>query len=643
MQILDVVLYSRVGQTRVVQFQPGRLNVISGDSKAGKSALIEIVRYCLGSSDFRVPAGVIADKVSWYGLRLQLPSGQAFVARQAPTPPRRVSTATLLRLGRDVGIPTWGDVVANTNIESAILALEEAIGLGDNETVVPGTGSRPSFRVTLSHALFFCVQRQGEIANQEILFHRQAEDFVPTAIRDSLPYLLGVLPDDYFRLRDRLTELRAELQALQLRESRLARQTFQLRTAALTLLAQALDAGLLQSRTWDDSTTPEDLRSKLAEALAQPPDELDKLLAETPAYDALLRERRDLVADFQSLQRTRELITEMLAGDAGFAEALQIHADYLEHVSDIPVDAVSSSCPLCLQEVPDREPSLAEVREDLSSVVAGLHVAAPERPRLRRALGDVDVRQEAIRASLSELDVSITAFARQSREADRIRRLFSDQSYVRGAIDQFLNATADDASASHTEMTNRVRALSATIESVERQIGYEAIRETMVSVLNVVGSDIARAARFLGLEYSDHPIRIDLGRLTVVADTKDGPVPLTRMGSGANWVGYHLATYLALQKFFTEANRPVPGFILLDQPSQVFYPPEELDADGVVLSQEDRVAVERMYELMKQEVNSLRGRLQIITMDHENPDRPGRPSVVAEEWRHGTKLIPADW
>ena len=69
----------------------------------------------------------------------------------------------------------------------------------------------------------------------------------------------------------------------------------------------------------------------------------------------------------------------------------------------------------------------------------------------------------------------------------------------------------------------------------------------------------------------------------------DGPVPLFRMGSGENWVGYHVLAHLGLHKWFRQKGRPVPGFIIFDQPSQAHYPPEK-DAEGSIdgLGDEDQ-------------------------------------------------------
>jgi hypothetical protein len=52
-------------------------------------------------------------------------------------------------------------------------------------------------------------------------------------------------------------------------------------------------------------------------------------------------------------------------------------------------------------------------------------------------------------------------------------------------------------------------------------------------------------AAHLGLEHSNHPLRFDIARLTLMSDTPDGPVAMRRVGGGENWVGHHLVVHLA--------------------------------------------------------------------------------------------------
>jgi hypothetical protein len=82
MQISQIVLYSQTGKTRTVHFRLGALNVVTGISASGKSALLHIVEYCLGRGTSTVPEGVISGSVDWFAVLLQLANQQAFIARR---------------------------------------------------------------------------------------------------------------------------------------------------------------------------------------------------------------------------------------------------------------------------------------------------------------------------------------------------------------------------------------------------------------------------------------------------------------------------------------------------------------------------------------------------------------------------------
>ncbi len=61
-QVLKVILWSKAGfPPRIVNFEPGMVNVISGSSKTGKSAVIPIIDYCLASGKCSIPVGTIRD------------------------------------------------------------------------------------------------------------------------------------------------------------------------------------------------------------------------------------------------------------------------------------------------------------------------------------------------------------------------------------------------------------------------------------------------------------------------------------------------------------------------------------------------------------------------------------------------------
>ena len=74
---------------RVIEFLPGKINVITGESATGKSTLTWIVDYCLGSDKCSIPVGLIREVTGWFGLHLQLANTEMIVARRNPGDHRR--------------------------------------------------------------------------------------------------------------------------------------------------------------------------------------------------------------------------------------------------------------------------------------------------------------------------------------------------------------------------------------------------------------------------------------------------------------------------------------------------------------------------------------------------------------------------
>lgn len=75
MQIKAIVLYGKNGQKRILPFNTGEVNIITGKSKTGKSVIGDIIDYCFGGSSCNIAEGFVRECVEWYGLQLiHLPS-----------------------------------------------------------------------------------------------------------------------------------------------------------------------------------------------------------------------------------------------------------------------------------------------------------------------------------------------------------------------------------------------------------------------------------------------------------------------------------------------------------------------------------------------------------------------------------------
>src|SRR4051812_47836874 len=113
MQIKSIVLYNKAGAIRLVNFNLGAMSVVTGASKTGKSALIEIVDYCLGRESCTIPMGVIRDTVSWFAILLQFPTSQLFIARQPPPDGAQYQSEIFVQAGTDIQVPKFSELANN--------------------------------------------------------------------------------------------------------------------------------------------------------------------------------------------------------------------------------------------------------------------------------------------------------------------------------------------------------------------------------------------------------------------------------------------------------------------------------------------------------------------------------------------------
>jgi hypothetical protein len=647
-QLKAIALWNAEGARRTLEFEPSSLNIITGEAKAGKSALLEIVEFCLGRRTVSLPEGVLTRTVRWYGLLLGTDSQSVFVGRPGPTEGQAtVSRAQLEIGGPELGFPSFEELEANADAEAVTDYLTRLCGIGDYENVpTRPTATRPPLRPTIRHASLLCFQRQNEIANPRQLFHRQDEDFMPQAIKDTLPYFLGAVDREAPTLRSRLTALRRERRVAEKDLERAQEIEARGPERGAALLAEALDLGLL-TRAEEDAD-PDALLRRALGAPSEPTN--DEVEDATPEYRLLAERSQRLTVDLRALADRAEILRQRNADQGDYQTELREQAARLETLGILPETGEGDAhhCPVCGSAIEQADATVEALAQSASETRAELDGALSAAPGRRQALADLEERARGMRQELRDVHSGLSALAADRAEIEQFRETAMARAYVKGRIAQYFESTEQAVDLPQGDLTAQVADLSEQINSLEAALDPENERDQVASRLNVIADDMSVWADQLELEHAAGRARIDPVRLSVVVDTEEGPIPLERMGSASNWVGYHLISHLGLHRWFAAHERPVPRFLMLDQPTQAFYPPEAdratlTDVDTGELSDDDRVSVEAMFALMHRFVTDLAPGMQIIVMDHANlPDKWFQDSIL-EVWRNGRKLVPADW
>ena len=646
MNLLSIILYGTNGEQRIVEFRPGELNIVTGWSRTGKSALLDIIEFCLGRDTLTMPFGPITDTVAWYAVVVQLPTTRAFVARPAPAAGRASTQQAMLEIGAQIEPLDFESLRVNTDSDAVREQLGRRIGIGENLHVPSSEALRMPLAAHLGHALWLCLQGQGEIANRTQLFHRQSERGIDDALRDTLPYFLGAVPADQALKRQRLNEARRGLRRLRAELATAEQINADISIDLRALLNEAHARGLTERNDLDEAS---EIVAALTAALhigaPDPRHELDP----DPRVEqrrTMERDRDGLRSALREIAEQRALFNEQARDESGYVSAARTGVGRLVSLDLIrPAQGHEEAhCPMCGSTLDEPDASIGELNAalvELRTQLSSVETAAPKRVA---ALARLDERADEIRRALRALDDTLAALRAADDSVDPARRLAELQAFTKGRIDLYLDKVrrvGDDSAIER--LRDQVGRTQRQVDQLETELNPDEERDQTTSRLLVIAADMTRWADRLQLEHRGANVRIDLAKLTVVTDTATGSARLERIGSAENWVGYHLVTHLALHRFLTQQNRPVPHMLVLDQPTQAYYPSEVLDGDGALSNDDDRAAVHRMFELMRDVVAELAPAFQIIVCDHANLADSWFQHSVRHNWREGEALIPASW
>lgn len=634
MQIRKLILYGKNGKVRSIPFKLGQVNIITGKSKSGKSAIGDIIEYCLGGDSCNIADGVIRENVSWYGLLLQFEEEQIFVARKNPEPGQQSTSYCYVKRGKVVSMPETTEFTSNENVAGLEELLSQKVGISENLNIPSEGQSRNALTANIRHALYYCFQNQDEIAAKNFLFHRQAEDFITQSIKDTMPYFMGIINEDALEKEKERSILKRKIviEKRRIEEKRMLQGGGIKRGTAL--LAEAKYVGLLsddidiQYDSYDsvyavlkniNEWSPVSIKNSGMDRLSYLQTELDKCLSELSELDEDIKNAKNFAGESKGFIEEAGH-QKLRLSSIGLFEKLDFRPNY---------------CPLCSKEMDSPLPNVEMIKVAINNLNKNIENVEREKPKLRKYIDGLEDNRQKLREQVQRIRDEIDGIYSQNQEANQIKDLNARRAKVVGRISLWLESVEKDDGLEKRE--EEIKKMEERLKELDEYLDKEAIEDRKQSILSRLSIDMTEWAKQLCLEHSDNPYRLDMNKVTVVVDKEDRPVPLKQMGSGSNWVGIHLITYFALQKFFVKSHRPVPRFLFLDQPSQVYFP-SELDEKKT-----DIKMVNKLYDFIIQQISDLSGELQVIIVDHVNLDNEEFKKRIVEDWWGDNNLVPAEW
>jgi hypothetical protein len=654
-QIKEIILWAKKPalKPRRVEFKPGVVNVISGVSRTGKSAIIPIIDYCLGSDKCTIPVNTIRDACEWFGVLVQTIEGEKLFARREPGVQKSTGDMFMLE-AMEVEIPE--KIISKTNtVDFVKRKLDELAGLTaldfDVENLGVGFKGRPSFRDLGA----FTYQPQNIVANPNVLFYKADTHEHREKLRTIFPYVLDAITPALLAKLHELNQLRRELKRKQSELANLKAVSERWLAEIKSKVSDAMEFGLAEHFSLDNATR--DQLITVLKGIVQRTNIEARTTSETisEAINELVKlhkEESDISLELSALRKRQAEMAALRESAFRYKGALQIQRERLkisEWVGEI--HKPDHDCPLCgnsLQATTNElnllKQSLVEIERDVGEFDA---IPASFDREYERVRVDVRIATDRIKA----VRFRIEALERRSDEAKQRQYDTLKVSRFIGNVEQSLETY--EKLGADSDLMIEVEELKARVKALDDEISEAAVRDKERRALKRVGQNAGKLMPELDAERPNDPVSLSTTDLTIKVEGINREDYLWEIGSGSNWLAYHVAISLALQQFFLELKAtPVPSLLVYDQPSQVYFPKRLADKENEgeegsdpLLRDEDVEALQKVFKVLSKVVAQEKGNLQVIVLDHApKAVWGGIPNIhLVDEWREGKKLIPPEW
>ncbi|MEN7435282.1 AAA family ATPase [Bacillus velezensis] len=207
--IKSILAFNKEGEKRHVDLTDG-LNVITGESKSGKSALLEIIDYCLGSSKPTIPKGEVTKFGYLFVLILKFPHYHLVIARKRFDNGGK-KQMYLYRTSQDI-IPRELSMKLFTeeyalNFEQAKIELSKELGISVSNSTENINATKSDPRPTVRNMTSYMFQHQNLVASKFALFYRFEDSQKREQTIKQFPVFAGWVDQQYYNYRLELDDL----------------------------------------------------------------------------------------------------------------------------------------------------------------------------------------------------------------------------------------------------------------------------------------------------------------------------------------------------------------------------------------------------------------------------------------------------
>lgn len=621
------------------------LNIITGRSSTGKSAVINIFDYCMGATRNNVPHGVISNNAKLYFLVLNVNDKFITLAREAKKNRRGFfkfeSGAMPLSLYNNEYFSQEYFIA----LEEYIREIGSVFGLtiSDIDTIDQDTQKSKKGHPSVRNMMSFMLQHQNLIANNQALFYRFDDSERRERVIEEFKIFLGLVDQNYFILMQKVDATKNQIRRVERNISSFNQQLQchipyldEQREQYLAITGQELFPNTTSEQILH---TPALYRDKIIEYVPQ-------INSESASYQETYERLR--LRKNELLGKKRDLVLKLSDINSSI-KTIQAYREKMSRVKPVThAYKQASCCPFCGKP----SDSTQNAENSLTKAINWLNKELRETPSLFKSYLP---KREELKEKINAIDIQIGDIARRIAAIKEINirlqknRSLEEQSTV--ILSNVQNELLWIISEQENDWESKKNDYLKEKDQIESYIkDHYNLHERMQEIAESINSSMNAIAPLFAFEYSPIKLEFDLQRFELYCIMDNEKVYLSSMGSGANWLYSHICLFLSLLKLFVSEDKCViPPILFIDQPSQVYFPVQndvinEFNAialKGGLNADEDLQQVSNLYSQILKFIDEIYIQYgvkpQIIISDHaDNLQLDGYEfeAYVKARWRH---------
>lgn len=608
-----ITLWSINNETRSLNFERNKVNVITGESQTGKSTILKIFDYCFLASEHDIPHDVINDNVSWYGIKFYINDKSYFLARRSPTGNTVSSEYYFSSIG-EIPINPIPNIKHDDvrGILEAEFSIDERIRMPFGGRVIK-SGSRVSFR----YFFLFNTISDDIILNSKNFFDKQEIDRYREALPRIFDLALGIDDLENIVARERKDFLSKEIAKLERKSLTLTESKSSFSSEIRDIAAKATEYGL----------TPELDKDISASSLQ---DMLTKSNI-TPNYDASTKRRSDVNSQIFAINRQIRKYSQFNEEYKSYKSTVKNSQDSLKPLKIL----MERSNELVKSEIFDE--LISSLQVDLRTIDESIKARRPVESQVNGAIKQLEDKKAALMEELQVLPETPRSFK-------ELQDMWVFLGEARGKLSIY--ARMDDKRVEKPEtndlarMTNEYDAMQVKDVEAERIATISLIDEVAAELMAQVKNALENYATWYpSFNYKEKKIQLRKPKSTLIEN----------VGSSSNHMFLHLIHFLSLHEVaLNKKSKFVPSFLIVDQPSRPYWgEEEEVDPENLVHS--DRAKIRAAFEMLNKFIDNInseyKNQFQMIMFEHVPTSMfEGLNNIyLLPPFRDGNALIPNEW